>query len=636
MKIRLISASHLVLRFFEQSVINKDMNHSSFRRAKSLGGILIILLILFGCAVSRPKTGIPAAPYKRTQDSVTSLIKVEMKRHNIQGLSIAIVDDQKIIWAQGFGYADLNNRIPAKPETIYPAGSIAKLFTVTAVLQLAEQNRIDLDQPLQAYLPEFSVKTRFQGSGPITLRSIMTHHSGLPSDHLREIISLEPVSLTGLARELGNEWAAYPPNFIFSYSNVAIQLLGLMLESISRKDFASYMDETLFQPMGMSHTSFVMESHKKPLLSKGYRRGQESREILLHPHPSPDGPIYTSVVDLSRFIEMIFADGVAGHRPILKPETMTEALRPQNRDVALDLDFQIGLGWFLNEVDLRNAGLVASHGGTLSLFHSQLIILPERKLGVVVLANSSSAIQVVNRIAEEALKLALEEKTGTRRPDSEEKTIREPILPWPREVLKDYVGQYATGLRVLTVYSKNGRLYTKLMGREVEMLLHPGGHFSLRYRLFGLIPIKLGALEKMTFSLASIEGRKILVLTHNGKRHLLGEKIEPFPISEVWLKRVGEYALVNAGNYHPVIERAQLRYEDRFLMLDVRIPLLGDYGVERLQFAIQPVSDKEAILLGLGRNMGETIQVVSDHGVERLRYSGVEFVRKPKASSIEK
>ena len=78
------------------------------------------------------------------------------------------------------------------------------------------------------------------------------------------------------------------------------------------------------------------------------------------------------------------------------------------------------------------------------------------------------------------------------------------------------------------------------------------------------------------------------------------------------------------------------RYEDNFLMLDVRIPLLGDYGVERLQFAIQPVSDKEAILLGLGRNMGETIQVVSDHGVERLRYSGVEFVRKSETSSIER
>ena len=169
----------------------------------------------------------PEAPYKRTQDSVTSLIQEEMKRYNVQGLSIAIVDDQKIVWAQGFGYADVNNRIPARPETLYPAGSIAKLFTITAALQLAEQNRIDIDQPLQAYLPEFSIKTRFPGSSPITIRSIMTHHSGLPSDHLKEIISLGPIPLTGLARELGDEWVAYPPNFIFSYSNVAIQLLGL-------------------------------------------------------------------------------------------------------------------------------------------------------------------------------------------------------------------------------------------------------------------------------------------------------------------------------------------------------------------------------------------------------------------------
>ena len=184
--------------------------------------------------------------------------------------------------------------------------------------------------------------------------------------------------------------------------------------------------------MGMNHTSFVMEPREKSLLSKGYRGGRESREILLHPHPSPDGPIYTSVVDLGRFIEMIFADGMAGHRPILKPETVTEALRPQNRNVALDLDFQIGLGWFLNESDIKNAGPVASHGGTLSLFHSQLIILPEHKLGVVVLANSSSAIQVVNRIAEEALKLALEEKTGTKQPEPEEKTTGSRSFRGPR------------------------------------------------------------------------------------------------------------------------------------------------------------------------------------------------------------
>ena len=565
--------------------------------------------------------------YKRSRKSITSLIQEEMRRFNIQGLSIALVDDQEIVWARGFGYADANKRISAGPETIYPAGSIAKLFTIAAALQLQEQHRIDIDQPLQAYLPEFSVKTRFEGSPPITIRSIMTHHSGLPSDRLKEMISRTPIRLEEKVKGLGGEWVAYPPGFIFSYSNVAIQLLGYLVERAGGKDFAAYMNESLFQPMGMNHTSFVVEPNMKPFLSKGYRSGRESEEILSQPTASPDCPIYTSVADLGRFIETIFAHGKAGDRQILKSETLSEALRPQNGNVPLDFDFQIGLGWFLNESDIKNAGPVASHGGTLSLFHSQLIILPEHKLGVVVLANSSSAIQVVNNIAEEALKLALEEKTGIKQPGPG-KMKQEPVIPWPQAAIEDYVGHYATGLRVFTVHAEKGRLFTQLMGRKVELILHPSGQFSLRYRLFGLIPINLGELQRLEFSLASIQGRRVLVLHHKGKRHFLGEKIGVSRVSEAWLKRMGEYRLADPGKYLPVIETAQLRYEDDFLMLDVKIPILGDYGIERLKFAIQPISDTEAILLGLGRNMGETIQVINDHGVEKLRYSGCEFIKK--------
>ena len=213
----------------------------------------------------------------------------------------------------------------------------------------------------------------------------MTHHSGLPSDHLREMIRRDPTSLTETERELRDEWVAYPPNFIFSYSNVALRLLGLLIERASHKDFDSHLKETLFLPLDMVITSFVPEPHMSPLLSKGYRGGWETEEILLRPLPSPEGPIYSSVVDLSRFIRMIFAGGKVGDLQILRPETLSEAIQPQNTDIPLDLDFRIGLGWFLNEPDIRNGGLVVSHGGTLSLFHSQLTLLPEHKLGVVVL-----------------------------------------------------------------------------------------------------------------------------------------------------------------------------------------------------------------------------------------------------------
>jgi hypothetical protein len=119
-----------------------------------------------------------------------------------------------------------------------------------------------------------------------------------------------------------------------------------------------------------------------------------------------------------------------------------------------------------------------------------------------------------------------------------------------------------------------------------------------------------------------------LVLHHKGKEYLLGEKIESRPIPDAWLKRVGDYELVNPDDYFPLIEKANLNYENNLLLLDVTTPMLGALGTERWRFAIRPVSQTEAVVLGLGRNMGETIHVVTENGEERLRYSGCEFRRK--------
>jgi CubicO group peptidase (beta-lactamase class C family) len=599
---------------------------------KKMVRILIVmtlsLSIPLGCATApkKPST-LQRGDYEYTKKYVSWFIQREMEKYNVQGLSIAMVDDQRVIWAQGFGYADVSKKIPATPETIYPTASIAKLFTIIAALQLTEQNKINLDQPLQTYLPEFSIKTRFPDAPPITPRSLMTHHSGLPSDRLKGIMSRKPVPFTDVVNKMKDEYVSYPPNFIFSYSNLAIRLLGYMVQKISGQDFVSYMDESVLRPIGMTHASFIPRSDIRPLLSKGYKEGKESRDFLLRDLPSPEGPLYASAIDLGRFIQMIFANGVAGSRRILRPETLSEMLRPQNSHVPLDLDFRIGLGWFLNDVDIKNAGLVASHGGALSLFYSQLTILPEYKLGVVVLANSSSARWVVNRVAEVALKVALEAKTGLTQPGMT-KTPHGPIPPWSQRVLKDYQGHYATGLRVYTVTIKGDKLYTRLLRIPVELVPHGIGQFSIQYRLFGFIPIKVKQLEGLGFSLTRIKGHDVLVLHHEGKKYLLGEKIEPSPIPGAWLKRVGDYELVNPGDYFPLIEKATLKCEDHLLLLDVTTPMLGALGTERWSFAIGPVSNTEAIILGLGRNMGETIHVVTENGEERLQYSGCEFRRK--------
>ena len=120
-----------------------------------------------------------------------------MSKHDVTGLSIALVDDQQVIWARGFGFADKERNLPAAAETVYRVGSISKRFTATAAMQLAERGKLDIDRPLATYLPGFSIKSRFPEAGSITPRTLMTHHAGLPSDRLKGSRARNPVAFSG-------------------------------------------------------------------------------------------------------------------------------------------------------------------------------------------------------------------------------------------------------------------------------------------------------------------------------------------------------------------------------------------------------------------------------------------------------
>src|SRR5512136_1519669 len=183
---------------------------------KIWAGIVVLVFMLSGCSTmpKRPENA-SRGDYGYTKEYISWLIKKEMNKNNITGLSIALVDDQKVVWAEGFGFADETNKAPATPETIYRAGSISKLFTATAAMQLVEQGRLDIDKPLQAYLPEFSVKSRFPDAGPITPRNIMTHHSGLPSDLLKGMWTKHPEPFENVVNLIRDEYTAYPPNYVF-------------------------------------------------------------------------------------------------------------------------------------------------------------------------------------------------------------------------------------------------------------------------------------------------------------------------------------------------------------------------------------------------------------------------------------
>ena len=345
-----------------------------------------------------------AAEYDAITPALAEAIQGAMQQANITGLSVALVDDQEIVWAEGFGYANKANDVKATPETLYRVASVSKLLTATAVMQLVDQGEIDLDQPLHTYLPEFSVKSRFPDADPITVRHLLTHHSGLPSDWINGMQTqgddqqaLITRTFASLLEEIKDTYVANPPNTVFSYSNLGYSVLGHVVEHVTGQEFSAYVDEALLKPLGMSASSFAFTPAMSSSLSKEYRDGEEQEYIWSRDIPA--ATLHSTVLDLGQFMRMMFADGKAGSQPILQPQTVAEMWRPQNDNVPLDFDARWGLSWWLLDIGLGYAGKIAWHSGNVGMWNSLLVTLPEHKLGVVMLSNSggSRGNQLSNR-----------------------------------------------------------------------------------------------------------------------------------------------------------------------------------------------------------------------------------------------
>lgn len=581
--------------------------------------LVVALAALAGCTTSPPRpSSLARGDYAPVQRYVTQLIRHEMDESKVTGLSIALVDDQRIVWSEGFGYADRERGIPASAETLYRVGSISKLFTDTAAMQLAEAGRIDIDRPLRQYLPEFSVRTRYAGTAAITPRQLMTHHSGLPRDLMKGFMNPDPQPFTEVLQRIRENDSAYPPGLVFSYSNVGITLLGHAIQQVSGVPYADYMQQSLLNPLGMTHSSFDPGPSASPLMAKGYRRGEAATEPALRDVPA--GGLNSSVADLSRFMSMLFADGKSGERQVLKPETLAEMLRVQNTAVPLDLNFRIGLGWMLSTLGpsaLRNAGPVAHHAGATPFFRGQMYVLPEHKLGVVVLANANSAGRVVDRVATETLALALEAKAGIRQIE------RGKAPPADRDLSaaawQDYVGDYTTTFGFAHVYTESDRLRADALGRNFKLIPRGDGQLGLDYALLGLFHVNLGTLGDIGLSRRTVAGRDLLVARIDEQEMLAGQRIDPPANLGAWRQRIGEYEIANLGADHRFADRIRVTEEHGFLLVEIS---MTDALAPSLRTPFMPLSDSEGLLLGPLGDAGETVRSVTVDGEERLAFSG--------------
>ena len=583
---------------------------------------LLLLAALAGCASPPPAPSkLAMGDHETLRNHMTSVIREGMKKDKVTGLSIALVDDQQVIWSQGFGWADADAHLPATDRTLYRTGSISKLFTSTAAVQLAQRGLLDLDAPIQQALPGFGIAAQATEQA-ITPRLLMTHHAGLTRDKGEGMWGSEVGHFQDMVHKLNAHDQDYPAGLLFSYSNVGMTVLGAAIERVARKPFEAHIQSTLLQPLGMETAFF--SSAPGPGLSRAHQDGRPVKELALR--DTPAGGLNASVLDMSRFMMMVFANGKSPNGPtILEPEHMADMLRVQNAHNALDLDQHTGLGWMLNRHGpngLRNGGLVAHHNGATNHFRSQMYALPEHKLGVIVMANSASSAQLVDNVAKQALAMALEAKTGLQQPPEKPEFVAAET-PISEEQFQTWPGDYATNVGHARVLREGKTLKVHAMQKVLHLSPATGGGMGLRYKLLGLIPLPINDFKSFTLLRKQVDGRELLIARSGGQEVLVGERLnpQPDPRAAAW---VGKYTPRSKNGEEPV-EHIELRLDEHVLLATVHMTETEGGTTEVLPLRL--VSENEARVLRPLADFGATVRLGEFDGRPGFEVSGIVFVR---------
>ncbi len=433
--------------------------------------LLLGLAFLLSPAVARSADGPDIAArkdYAEAVDALRPFIARQLNEKQIPGLSIALVDDQQIVWAQGFGVADPKSKKPATAATVYRIGSVSKLFTDIAIMQLVERGELNLDAPIGDYLPEFHPRNPFGTA--ITLRELMSHRSGL----LREppvgnyFDPTEP-SLAATVRSLNDTELVFAPQTHTKYSNAAIAVVGYLLEQRSHQAFAPYLQHAVLDPLGMEHSSFAPDANVAQNLAKAKMwtyDGKTFEAPTFQLGMIPAGSMYSTVTDLGKFLSVLVARGKTASGMLLKPATLDAMWSPQFPNPGGRV---FGLGFVVGALDGHR---MVGHGGAIYGFATTLDVLPDDKLGVVVTATEDVANAVTDQIAAETLRLVLAQRAG------KPADLPTQTGPVSREAGRKIAGRYGEGEAALDLTYLDGKLsMLSVDGGEQKELRQAGDDF---------------------------------------------------------------------------------------------------------------------------------------------------------------
>jgi CubicO group peptidase (beta-lactamase class C family) len=313
-----------------------------------------------------------------------ALLPSQLVNRDIAGAVIAVVKDGQVLLAKGYGYADFAAKIPVDADkTLFRPGSIAKLFTATAVMQLVEQGKLDLDRDVNEYL-DFALPKTYPE--PVTLRRILTHTAGF-EETLKNLFVPSAAEMRSIRDYLiaAMPQRIFPPGTVPSYSNYGLTLAGYIVERASGEPFEKYVETHIFNPLHMTRSSFAqpLPPSLESLMSQGYLAAAQGPRKFEFVPASPAGALSATATDMSRFMLAILAEGTLDGATILKPETVRVM---QARQFELHPSLH-AMGLIFIDYSM-NGHRIVGHGGDTIYFHSDMILMPDERVGLYISYNS--------------------------------------------------------------------------------------------------------------------------------------------------------------------------------------------------------------------------------------------------------
>lgn len=467
---------------------------------------LILLSLVLACSPgsyssSASSTSTPSSTTAALDSTLSQLFALDLA----PGMAVAVVRDTQLIYAKGFGWADVEAKRPVTPETIFYIASTTKSFTGLAAAILDEQGRIDLDAPLSRYLPTAKLQAPLNADS-ITLRALLSHTHGISNDgpivhrtaytgeHTNDLL-ISLLSAQGVAK--GGR--------AYEYGNVGYNIAALAMDVALRESWRDVLQRMIFAPLGMTSTSAYVSRVPRERLAQPYRR--EPMGFERAPYGKADanmqaaGGLVSSATDMARWLEAHINGGMVDGRRVLPATAIAETHR---RQATLSADMRglsingYGFGW---QIGTLGADTVLTHGGGFLGFSTSMSFMPQRRIGVVVMTNENGTgyalaelgaravygrlIRGENFSADSLARLRAEAATFRERvaADRARRAARPQTLPFPLEA---YAGTYENELYGRVVFSVvNGKLEARAGQAWSRVEVYDGQNNALRIELTG-------------------------------------------------------------------------------------------------------------------------------------------------------